>query len=75
MEGSNQALLAYYGIARLRFVRPVFIGDTVRVRVRVVEKTAKDEARGIVTLEKTVLNQQAQTVIAYTDNMLFKRSP
>ena len=75
MESPNQALLAYYGVDRLRFVRPVFIGDTVRVRVRVVEKTAKDEARGIVTFEKTVLNQQAQTVVAYTDKMLFKRSP
>ena len=75
MEGANQALLAYYGIDRLRFVGPVFIGDTVRVRVRVVGKTPKDEVRGLVTFEKTVLNQQGQTVIAYTDKMLFKRSP
>ena len=75
MEGSNQALTAYYGIDRLRFVHPVFIGDTVRVRVRVVEKAVKDETRGLVTFEKIVLNQQEQTVIAYTDKMLFKRSP
>lgn len=75
MEGSNQALTAYYGIDRLRFVHPVFIGDTVRVRVRVVEKAVKDEIRGLVTFEKIVLNQQEQTVIAYTDKMLFKRSP
>ncbi len=75
MEGGNQALTAYYGIDRLRFVRPVFIGDTIRVVVRVVKKVVRDEERGLVTFEKTVLNQQEQTVIAYTDKMLFKRSP
>ena len=74
MGGPNRALLAYYGIDRLRFTRPVYIGDTVRVRVRVLEKTAKDRERGVVCFEKTVLNQHDETVIAYTDKMLFKRS-
>jgi acyl dehydratase len=72
MDGPNPALIAYYGIDKLRFVQPVFIGDMVRVRVRVVGKSLKDDIGGLVTFEKTVLNQDDQTVLSYVDKMLFQ---
>ena len=75
MTASLRALLAYYGIDRLRFVLPVYTGDTVRVRACVRGKSAKDEAGGVGAFEKAVLNQHDQTVIAYVDKMLFRRSP
>ena len=56
-------------------VIPVHTGDTVRVRARVLEKSVKDEAGGMVIFEKTVLNQLDQNVIAYVDKMSFRSRP
>lgn len=55
-----------YGYDRLRFIRPVFIGDTIRVRVTVKEKrdNAKSPERGIVVELCEVFNQSNQIVLA-----------
>jgi acyl dehydratase len=68
----NDSVLAFYGIDRLRFTKPVFIGDTVRVVKKVSELTGKGE-RGVVTFETTVLNQHGETVVVYSDKLLLKR--
>src|ERR1700683_1602002 len=47
----NDTVIAFYGMDKLRFTGPVFIGDTVRVVKRVTELKAKDAERGIVTFE------------------------
>ncbi len=75
MSPRNEALLALFGIDGLRFVRPVFIGDTVRVRKRVAETEQKDPRRGLVTFETAVVNQHEQTVVLYHDKVLFQRKP
>jgi 3-hydroxybutyryl-CoA dehydratase len=69
----NDTVLAFYGMDKLRFTGPVFIGDTVRVVKRVVELKEKDAERGVVTFETTVLNQKNEAVIVYTDKLLVKR--
>jgi acyl dehydratase len=55
-----------YGYDRLRFIKPVFIGDTIRVRVSVKEK--RDDPRkpthGIVVELCEVFNQRQQVVLA-----------
>ncbi|MBI3664790.1 MAG: MaoC family dehydratase N-terminal domain-containing protein [Acidobacteria bacterium] len=73
MELINETVIAFYGVDRLRFTKPVFIGDTVRLEKRVVEKKEKDEERGLVTFETSVLNQEGETVLAYRDKLLLKR--
>ena len=75
MSPRNEALLAFFGIDGLRFVRPVFIGDTVRVRKRVAETELKDPRRGLVTFETAVVNQHEQTVVLYHDKVLFQLKP
>ncbi len=75
MSPRNEALLALFGIDGLRFVRPVFIGDTVRVRKRVAETEQKDPRRGLVTFETAVVNQHEQTVVLYHDKVLLQRKP
>ena len=69
----NDTVLAFYGLDKLRFTGPVFIGDTVRVTKRVIEMKPKDDARGLVTFETQVLNQHNEPVIVYTDKLLVKR--
>jgi len=71
--GASEHIIAFYGLDKLRFVKPVFIGDTLQVKKRVVELTPKDDQRGVVAFETTVLNQQHEPVVVYLDRVLVKR--
>jgi 3-hydroxybutyryl-CoA dehydratase len=68
----NDSVLAFYGVDKLRFTKPVFIGDTVRVAKKVTDLLGKGE-RGVVTFETTILNQRGETVQVYHDKLLLKR--
>jgi 3-hydroxybutyryl-CoA dehydratase len=72
MTTDLEAIVAFYGVDKLRFVAPVFIGDTVRVSRRVVEKQLKNAERGVVAFENTVLNQDGKPVIVYTALLMVK---
>jgi acyl dehydratase len=54
-----------YGYERLRFLKPVFIGDTIRVRVRIKEKRdhPKRADHGIVVELCEVFNQSGELVL------------
>lgn len=71
----DEALVAFLGIDSLRFTRPVFLGDTIRLRTRVAEKQERDPKRGVVTFENTVLNQRDQAVLVYSPKVIFLRRP
>jgi 3-hydroxybutyryl-CoA dehydratase len=75
MNNFEDAILAFAGVDKLRFVAPVFIGDTIRVQKRVVERQALGEARGTVVFETKVFNQKDEIVLMYHDKMLVKRRP
>jgi len=66
-----------YGYDRLRFVKPVFIGDTIRVTVTVKEKRddPKRLKQGIVVEACTVLNQRDETVLVCEHLLLVERGP
>jgi acyl dehydratase len=70
---TNDTVIAFYGLDRLRFVKPVFIGDTIRVRQRIEDKTERDENSGIITTLNEVLNQRGEVVLSYTAKTLVKR--
>lgn len=62
-----------YGYERLRFVKPVFIGDTIRVRVTINEKRAhKKPGHGIVSEGLEVLNQRNEIVMVCEHLLLVK---
>jgi 3-hydroxybutyryl-CoA dehydratase len=67
-----EAIVAFYGVDKLRFVSPVFIGDTIHVTQRVVEKQAKNAERGVIASEITVLNQDSKPVVIYTTRLMVK---
>jgi acyl dehydratase len=54
-----------YGYDRLRFIRPVFIGDTIHVNVTIKEKRdhPKREQQGVVTELVEIFNQYNELVI------------
>lgn len=55
-----------YGYDRLRFVRPVFIGDTITTFTRISDKRdhPKRSAHGVVTEDVDIRNQRGETVLA-----------
>jgi oxepin-CoA hydrolase/3-oxo-5,6-dehydrosuberyl-CoA semialdehyde dehydrogenase len=58
--------LANYGLERLRFLKPVYPGDTLRVALTCKQKTARDgEAYGEVRWDVAVTNQDAEQVATY----------
>src|SRR5258708_5395396 len=66
-----------YGYDRLRFVRPVFIGDTIRVTVTIKEKRdiAKRPNHGIVVEGCEVINQNSEPVLVCEHLLLVSRRP
>jgi acyl dehydratase len=63
-----------YGYDRLRFIKPVFIGDTIHVRVSVKEKREhKKPGHGIVSELMEVFNQRNETVLACEHLLLVRK--
>ncbi|MBX6361406.1 MAG: MaoC family dehydratase N-terminal domain-containing protein [Acidobacterium ailaaui] len=64
-----------YGYDRLRFVRPVFIGDTLRVTVSIQELRgdAKRPNHGMVVEHCEVINQKGETVLVCDHLLLVER--
>lgn len=64
-----------YGYDRLRFIRPVFIGDTLTTRCTVAEKRDfKRPEHGIVVEKVEALNQHGETVLAAEHLLLVRRA-
>lgn len=72
--GEINPLAITYGYERLRFPKPVFIGDTIRTRLTVSEK--RDHKRpeyGIVVEKLEVINQRDECVMACEHLLLVRR--
>lgn len=72
-------VLANYGLERLRFTKPVYPGDTIRVRLTVKQKTAKDTPeggipQGVVEWDVEVRNQEDEAVALYSILTLVRRA-
>jgi len=59
---------------RWRFKAPIKIGDTIKVRLKVTDKreTSKED-RGIVVLQRTVVNQRGEVVQEGDTDMMIER--
>jgi acyl dehydratase len=63
-----------YGYDRLRFIKPVFIGDTIRVRVTIKEKREhKKPGHGVVGELVEVFNQKNEIVLACEHLLLVRK--
>jgi acyl dehydratase len=64
-----------YGYDRLRFVRPVFLNDTIHVQVRIEAKRddAKRKGHGVVVEALAVVNQRGEVVLVAEHLLLVER--
>jgi 3-hydroxybutyryl-CoA dehydratase len=68
-------VVAFYGIDRLRFLKPTFIGDTVHVEMEVVDLRDKGDAGGIVDYAMRIVNQHGDPVILCNYLLLMHKRP
>ncbi|MDB4873705.1 MAG: phenylacetic acid degradation protein paaN [Gemmatimonadetes bacterium] len=71
-------VLANYGLESLRFVKPVYPGDTIQATLTVKQKTAKEKKedqvpQGVVAWDVEVKNQNDEPVAVYTILTLVRR--
>jgi acyl dehydratase len=64
-----------YGYDRVRFIRPVFIADTINVTAKITAKRAhpKRKTHGIVVETVDITNQRGETVLACEHLYLVER--
>lgn len=72
--GSDQdKILAFYGMDRVRFIKPVFIGDTIHLTGKIIAIDPKDDGkRGVVTVGQEIRNQHDETVASLEKRLLLK---
>jgi oxepin-CoA hydrolase/3-oxo-5,6-dehydrosuberyl-CoA semialdehyde dehydrogenase len=72
-------VMANYGLEKLRFVKPVYPGDTIQVRLTVKQKTAKEvpegtPPQGVVEWDVEVRNQDGDAVALYSILTLVRKA-
>lgn len=73
--GINESAMSY-GYDKVRFIAPVFIGDTITSKAEIIAKrdhAKKPEEFGMVDEQVTVINQKGETVIAFVHLYLVNR--
>lgn len=59
-----------YGYDEVRFLQPVYPGDTLSSELVVVDIDHRDDGWGVVTVDLAVDNQEGETVLAGTQKLL-----
>ncbi|MBU7031164.1 MAG: MaoC family dehydratase N-terminal domain-containing protein [Theionarchaea archaeon] len=70
----KDTVVALYGVDSMRFIRPVFIGDTLSGIIEVVGKEEREED-GIVTLRNEMRNHREEQVMICIAKVLMKKTP
>lgn len=65
-DATREAVVAFYGVDRLRFTAPAYLGETVHVELEVAEKEPRDhpEAAGLVRYDAELVTAGGRTVLA-----------
>ncbi len=64
---------AFYGVDRLRFLRPTFINDTIHAEAEITALREKGDRHGIATLDLQVVNQRDETVMRCNFSLLIRK--
>lgn len=73
MELDKKAIIAFYGMDKLRFIGATKIGDTIHVEMEVVEHKEKDAARGLVTFQSVIKNQKGEDLVVFHMHLLLEK--
>ena len=65
----------HYGHEKVRYIKPVYPGDTIHCEFKLADKTIKDEKFGVTTWEVTIYNQKGEAVVFHVDKQYVGRKP
>lgn len=65
----------HYGHDKVRYIKPVYPGDTIHCEFRVTGKAEKNDEFGVVTWDVTVKNQRGEAVLFHVDKQYIGRKP
>lgn len=68
----RETVIAFYGVDKMRFIKPVHINDTIHLEMEVIKKQDKGE-NGLVTLSNEVINQKNEIVMVCQTVLLMKK--
>ena len=71
----EMAIVAFYGMDKVRFTAPTRIGDTIHVELEVVDKQDKGDIGGVVALKESIKNQKGEDVAVSIMKVLIARKP
>jgi acyl dehydratase len=71
----EMAIVAFYGMDKVRFTAPTKIGDTIHVELEVTDKQDKGDIGGIISLKQSVKNQRGESVALSTMKVLIGKRP
>jgi acyl dehydratase len=68
-----KVIAAFYGVDKLRFRAPTFIGDTIHSESEIIDLRQKDDKYGIATATLQVVNQRREVVLSCEFSCLLHR--
>src|SRR5579875_4021372 len=68
-----EVIEAFYGVDKLRFLRPSFIGDTIWSSAEITALDERGEHTGVATLLLQVHNQRQETVMRCDFRLLVRK--
>ncbi len=71
----DMAIIAFYGMEKVRFIAPTKIGDTIHVEAEVVEKQDKGDLGGVVSIKQSVKNQRGEDVVVSLVRIFIASAP
>jgi acyl dehydratase len=72
----DDTLIAFLGFENLKFTKPVKPGDTIRARIKVLDKRESSKPdRGVMKRQLNVVNQRGEVVQEAEQLFLLKRKP
>ncbi|HZG71085.1 MAG TPA: MaoC/PaaZ C-terminal domain-containing protein [Chondromyces sp.] len=66
-------VVAFYGMDKVRFTNPTFIGDTIHLHAKVIDLRDKGQSQGIVTVLQEVKKQTDETVAVFEMKILVNK--
>jgi len=69
----SEVVEAFYGVDKLRFLKPTFIGDTLHAESEVIALRDKGSAHGVATALLTAVNQRGECVMSCEFSLLIRR--
>ncbi len=70
-----EEFIAFYGMDKVRFLKPTFIGDTLKAKAEVIELNFKDKEAGVLLYDVTLSNQDDEAVCRFDMKFFVARRP